>query len=89
MAASCNTSETAAAKCAAHAADALRAIGANVMADVVASALHVAGADACSPDDGVRAAAVATLPPDRRESLGALDRAFLGYPENLTVLLYA
>ena len=68
---------------AAHAAEALRAIGANVMADVVA------GADACSPDDGVRAAAVAALPPDRRESLDALDRAFLGYPENLTVLLHA
>jgi hypothetical protein len=74
---------------AAHAANALRAIGANVMADVVAGALHVAGAGASSPDEGVRAAAVAALPPDRRETLDELDRAFLGYPENLTVLLYA
>ena len=74
---------------AAHAADALRTIGANVMADVVAGALHVAGADASSSDDGLRAARVAALPQDRRDSLEELDRAFLGYPENLTVLLHA
>lgn len=74
---------------AAHAADALREIGGALMANIVSAALHVAGPDAQSPDDGVRAAAVAALPPDRLQSLEELDRAFLGYPENLTLLLYA
>ena len=63
-----------------HAVAAMQAVGAELMSQVAAAALRVAGAAAQSAEDDVRAAAVAAWTPEVRDALEQLDRAFCGSP---------
>jgi hypothetical protein len=70
------------------AADALRAIGAATMSEIVEQAVEAIGHDISWPDDDARKASLAALAPGAVAKLGKFDQAFFAYPDNLTALLY-
>jgi hypothetical protein len=70
------------------AADALRAIGAATMSEIVEQAVEAIGHDISWSDDDARKASLAALAPGAVAKLGEFDQAFFAYPDNLTALLY-
>jgi hypothetical protein len=72
-----------------HAPWALRQIGAKRCADIVARALRVASPRELPADQSEREALVQALPRKSIATLARLDDEFLGYPDDLTELLFA
>jgi hypothetical protein len=72
-----------------HAENALQAIKAFAMAEIVHRAIEVVGADIAWNDDTARKTRVATLSAEQGERLNDLDQEFYRYPDNLTALLFA
>jgi Domain of unknown function (DUF4375) len=69
-------------------ADALRAIGAATMSEIVEQAVEAVGHDISWSNDGARKAVLSALAPGTVAKLGEFDQAFFTYPDNLTALLY-
>jgi hypothetical protein len=72
----------------AHAPAALRAIGAQKCAALVERALRLVFPSDPPTEHNARLELLDALDDDGREELEAFDRAFFGYPDNLTDLLY-
>ncbi|MGD0401109.1 MAG: DMP19 family protein [Syntrophobacteraceae bacterium] len=68
--------------------DALHAIGAIQMANIVGRAIEAVGPDVSWSDDTARQARMDDLSPEIVEALNDLGQAFYAYPDNLTALLY-
>ena len=67
---------------------ALRAVGASQTAGMLQRAISVIGTDVQWSNDAARQERLVALPDAAVAELDDLDRAFLGYPDNLTALLY-
>jgi hypothetical protein len=68
--------------------DALRVVGAPLMAGIVQRAIDVVGQDTAWNDDNARRARLDALTPAARSELDSCDQRFMTYPESLTALLY-
>lgn len=68
--------------------DALRAIGALAMANIVDCAIHTAGADIPWHDEAARRTKLKTLGPQVEAQLDSMSRKFCKYPDDLLAVLY-
>ena len=67
---------------------ALKCIGANVCAEIVARALATVSSTPLPTEHSAREQLMTTLSTDARENLETLNAGFYAYPDNLTGLLY-